>query len=492
MSLRISLFPAFVLCVLTSSCGNKSAPSAEKEAPSIQSALPVQSASPSASAASLEKAPVPPAKKPIPTLVPQLFEPAKGFDFYGVDDALIVVSGLEVGRIVDDKIEWLGKIPETNRWLGGSQINRVLGSMADGIDVLYSSVNGRAAQPTLFPLTGSKGAAVTFSPGGGMGWFIGTGKLGKTTIVGGYDMYDSYVIKTIRGPGLVINPTLATKMDCTDEEVQQQTFLGKSKESTIALPFRGLAVTEKGTLVTVGNICERDSRPAAEVWDQPGKSRIIELSSMIGKVSFFARLIRGKGDELWMDTHPVLRYNEGKIEPLPKLERPFSKLFVSRSRKLHGLMKRTIYRLDDGQWTAIAQLPWPMSFSTMTMDEQDNIWVSAAGGAAKLVEKSGLDVEGDCKTPFVYLYEVSWKNDSKYTYPTTRKALSTFPQVSEITLMEYWEDQRVLGIAVKSKEQGEAVIAHVKANMKDEHPELICYEPKKPRIIDMKADAKPK
>ena len=33
---------------------------------------------------------------------------------------------------------------------------------------------------------------------------------------------------------------------------------------------------------------------------------------------------------------------------------------------------------------------------------------------------------------------------------------------------------------------GEAVIAQVKANMKDEDPELLCYEPRAPRRIEMK------
>jgi hypothetical protein len=127
-----------------------------------------------------------------------------------------------------------------------------------------------------------------------------------------------------------------------------------------------------------------------------------------------------------------------------------------------------------------------MWFRTVAMDADGVIWVSHGKGVARLHEQSGADVEGSCATPFVYLYEVSWKNEPKYTYPTTRKALSTFPEVADITLMEYWEGARILGIKVKSKEQGEAVMAHVRANMKNEHPELICYAPKKPRVIEMK------
>ncbi|WP_437912510.1 hypothetical protein WME73_36145 [Sorangium sp. So ce302] len=104
-----------------------------------------------------------------------------------------------------------------------------------------------------------------------------------------------------------------------------------------------------------------------------------------------------------------------------------------------------------------------------------------------LREWSAGEAETYCKTPFVYLYDVALQNDAKFTFPTTRKALSTFPAVAQIGLVEYYEGGQRLGVTVKSKEQGEAVIAHVKANMKDEHPELICYAPKNPRVIEMKA-----
>jgi hypothetical protein len=40
-------------------------------------------------------------------------------------------------------------------------------------------------------------------------------------------------------------------------------------------------------------------------------------------------------------------------------------------------------------------------------------------------------------------------------------------------------------VQVETEAQGEAVMAHVKANMKDEYPELICYAPGNTRIIDI-------
>jgi hypothetical protein len=471
--------PFLALGLFSLAC-SKPDPLPEREPSSPKSAAPLSvSAAPSGSGATVPREPP---KSAVPTLVAHDFEPGHTLDLQPIEGALMVVNGLEVGRIVDDKVEWIGKITDTNQWLGGSQINAVHGVWPDGVDVLYSSLNGRAAQPTIYPLTGQKGAAVTFGPGGGMGWYSGSARLGKSTIVGGYDM-SGYRIETIRGPGLPIRPIKADKMGCTDEELSRQW----GRENAIAVGFRVLAATEKGTLVTVGTLCEREKEPAAEVWDEPGKSRIIPLKGMITEIGYFPRLLRGKGDVLWLDSTPVLQYEGGKFQPLPKLERPLRNLFVSPQGKLHGTSGRAVVRYDEGTWTVIANLAYPTTFRTIAMDEQGTIWVGSIG-VERLRPSENADIDNGCKTPFVYLYDVSWRNDAKYTYPTTRKALSSFPEVDRITLVEYWEGRRSLGIQVTSKEQGEAVIAHVKATMKDEHPELTCYVPtRNKRVIEMNA-----
>jgi hypothetical protein len=51
--------------------------------------------------------------------------------------------------------------------------------------------------------------------------------------------------------------------------------------------------------------------------------------------------------------------------------------------------------------------------------------------------------------------------------------------------VEFREGVLRLGLVVSSKAQGEAVIAHVKAAMKNERPTLLCYEPKAPRRIEV-------
>ncbi|MFO0759056.1 MAG: hypothetical protein U0359_21370 [Byssovorax sp.] len=456
----------------------------EKEPTGPKSAAPLSvSAAPSGSTStgvSQASAPREAPKSGVPTLVTESFEPGKTLDLYPIEGALMVVNALDVGRIVGEKVEWIGKIPDTNQWLGGSQINAVYGAWPDGVDVLYSSLNGRAAQPTIFPLTGPKGSAFTFGAGGGLGWYSGSARFDKSTVVGGYDM-TGYHIATIRGPGKPFWPTKAAKMGCTEQEMSRQW----GSENAIAVGFRALAATDKGTLVTVGTLCERENEPAAEVWDAPGKSRVIPLKDMISDIGYFPDLLRGKGDVLWLYSNPVLQYEGGQFTPLPRLERPIRNLFVSPEGKLHGISGRAIVRLDEGKWTTIANLAYPTSFRSIAMDEQGTIWVGG-NGVERLRPSADADIENGCKTPFVYLYDVSWKNDAKYTYPTTRKALSTFPEVASIKLVEYWEGRRSLGVEVKSKEQGEAVIAHVKANMKDEHPELTCFSPKRNvRVIEM-------
>ncbi|HSN97387.1 MAG TPA: hypothetical protein VLS89_03780 [Candidatus Nanopelagicales bacterium] len=83
-----------------------------------------------------------------------------------------------------------------------------------------------------------------------------------------------------------------------------------------------------------------------------------------------------------------------------------------------------------------------------------------------------------CPTPFVFLYDVSSVSPPGYAFPSTRKALSTFARVADISLVEFVHtSRRRLGVRVPSVEVGNEVMAHIVANMKDEHPELVCLDP---------------
>jgi hypothetical protein len=84
----------------------------------------------------------------------------------------------------------------------------------------------------------------------------------------------------------------------------------------------------------------------------------------------------------------------------------------------------------------------------------------------------------------VYISSVSSETPKKNPFPKTRKALSTFPEVSSTTFVEFEDNgSSHIGVKVTGTLQGEALIAHLKANLKDESPKLTCYDPLSPKTI---------
>ncbi len=468
-------------------CGKTPSPTAEKEAPLVASAASTLSAS--ASAASIERQ-EPPKPKQTPTFVPQKFNAPEGNlgGPYQVGGVIAVVDGLKVGRIVEDRVEWLKTMPEdeSNRVaLGGSTIRGVSGQWPDAVDVYYVSNQGRASRPTVYPLTG-KGAAHTVASGGGLGDIVGTATLGASSLVISVSpAFGGVEFVTTRGPGLVIKPQSPEKAGCKN---QRNYF---SSEPPAVVP-RGAGSTPAGTLLSVGGFCNDDD-PALEVWDKPGKSRIIDLRTWIKTLSWRSQILKGKDDEAWIYTgpsNPILRYYNGNVQALPLPAPNQVNIIASSSGKLYVNDGMAIHRWDENKWTLLAHLNWKTDFYNFAVDDKETIWVYHGGGVSKLVEGPSIAFKEGCAAPFVYMYEVSPENDNKFTFPSTRKALSNFEGVQDLGLVEFFEDGRKLGITVKSKEQGEALIAHIKANMKKENPTLLCYEPKNPRKIEMKNKGK--
>jgi hypothetical protein len=233
-------------------------------------------------------------------------------------------------------------------------------------------------------------------------------------------------------------------------------------------------------MVTVGTSCSGRGA-AAEVWDTHGKSRIVDLGRFWSD-AFQATLLQGEGDELWGIADrwsTVLRFREGAFEPVPDLGRPIRSLimnlFVSPRGVLYASDGRVVHRLDASGWTPVAILPPGRVFDQMVMDEQETIWVSS-GSVRRLRPGPAAAPPSGCATPFVYLYDVKAKNGSTYTYPATRKALSSFPEAKALGLVEVYDRKKRLGVTVTSAAQGEALIAHLHETMKDEDPRLFCFD----------------
>ena len=92
-------------------------------------------------------------------------------------------------------------------------------------------------------------------------------------------------------------------------------------------------------------------------------------------------------------------------------------------------------------------------------------------------------VEG-CDHPFVYIFDVSKSAPADFVFPSTKKALATFPAVADIELVELThQGKRRLGARVKDAAMGRALVTHIVANMKDEQPLLVCFTPSTERRI---------
>ena len=476
---------AFSLCITLVAC-NQSTPAPEKEAP--PAALAPQS---SASAAMVPVTTRPAAPKVVPTLTAVPFEPEGTHPelVAGIEGGIAVAEGLRVGRIEGgERIEWVGKIPaDDNQGFGGSFIASVHGRFPDSVDVLYYSNQGRAPQPTYTAVTG-KGQYFRVGEGGMPGDITDVATVGESTLVAAL-MYTGYIFMTVRGPKLSYKLTSFGEAGCKPEEE----FRNRGHTGDVpALAPRAFAATETGTVMTVGTLCDKRG-PTAEVWDKPGeKSRLVDLGEWLKAMDYSPDLLRSRGDELFLypgQKDPILRYRNGKFEPLPRLDKPITFAFVSQNRVLHALAGQTIHRFDEGTWVPVAHLAWPMKIRALVLDK-DTLWGSTWRNVFKFRETKSLALTDDCATPFVYLYDVSPDNAPDFTFPSTRKALASFEGASDLGLVEFREGTRRLGLTVKSKQQAEAVLAHIKATMKNEEPKLLCYAPTSPRSIPLTSKGK--
>jgi hypothetical protein len=466
---------------------NKPGATVNKEPPPASASPSDLRVAPSASAVS--SASVAPG---IPTLVKEPFAPggvAQSGSVYAVEGALLVEVDFRVGRVVGDKVEWLKKtIPKENPALGPNWVVSLHGRWPDGIGAVYRSTSGRASMPTYIPLTG---VGLEWSPApGSHGEILGVARVGESTLVGGRTMFNAeFEFKTVRGTA-VRKPQTPAQAGCKEGEMRK---LEDWQTPAPAISPSVVGATPEGTLISIGPLCEKRG-PAAEIWDKSGKSRITDVSRFWKKVSYWPKLLPGAGDEMWAFSDAwsrVLRYHDGEIEAVPDLGWPIQDLFVSARGQLHANDGRTIHRYDGRRWVPVGRLAKPETLGGVAMDDTDTLWTSGVYRLRPGPSGEGPAPEEGCATPFVYLYQVSGDNGPKFTYPATRKALSTFPDVAALGLVEYEDHHRTrLGLTVASMAQGQAVIAHLKEAMKDEDPRLYCFDVKtasKVRSIDMNA-----
>jgi hypothetical protein len=418
-----------------------------------------------------------------PTLkaVPYLTEESTG-RLFSAEGALLVASGDRVGRLVEGKVEWLGQVPPSAAWVGGgpSYVTWAGGRYPDRVDVMYSSNNGRAPMPTYKPLTG-EGGGLTLAPGGGFGSVVGFATVGESTLMMNHT-FEGYQVVRVRGPVLARIPTKPDAGGCKEGEVRNDEYT-----KGYAIEPHAFGASADGTVVLAGMRCGRKGAAAAEVWDKDGKSKIHDLSTWVKEIDYDTRLLHGPGEVSWIVTSgntPIVEYRDGRFAPLPALPN-LTTAFVSSARVLHVLDGQSIYAWTGGAFQKVADVVWPDR--SMDIHELGGRFFTSVGMKIHRFEPAEPIVFTEtCKTPFVYLYDVSPKSEPNFSFPATRKALSTFERLGDLSLVEFVEGVRRLGLTVPDAKTGEAVIAHVRANMKDENPKLLCYTPKSPRVIEMK------
>lgn len=421
----------------------------------------------------------------VPAFTVEPFAPAGSAlrSLFAIEGGLVVAEEQRVGRLEGDRIEWIGKIPKGDPAFGQTTVLAVHGRLPDNVGATYATGLGRVPMPTYIALTG-KAAQHTEAGGGGWG-AIFPARINDSTVLAAASGADGYRILTVRGPK-VARRFAPAKGRCKPDEMLGTFGPDDVNPAVVPSVFES---TQAGTLVSLGTLCQKRG-PAAEIWDKTtGASSIVDLGAWWSGADSASALLKGAGDELWAfadEFHPVLHFAGGKFEALPVLDSPTQNVFVSPSGQLHAYTSSgTFWRFEAGAWTPFARFVTPPShgFSTFALAADGALWSQVDNKVVRLRETTRIPAEDVCKNWFVYLYMASSSNAPGYTYPATRKALSTFPEIADVGLVEYGRSPRHLGITTTSKAQAHAVAAHIQATMKDEHPKVFCFVPENTRRI---------
>jgi hypothetical protein len=486
MAHRTSIIVFALPISLLASCSSGS--KSTGPAASADSAAPIasQSAAPSASGAVALAAPA-----TIPVLKGEKFGPGNILPtaLFPLEGTLVVLAGEKrVGRVAGDHFEWIEKeIPPGNVAFGDHYIVSVNGKWPDEIGVIFANMNGRAPEPTYFPLTG-KGMEHVTGPGGMWGMITGVARIEDSTILAASDMDSGTALFTVRGK-ITRSQTKAPDGGCKEGEVRPNVI--KADDPGVAIEPSAIESTPAGSLVTVGKLCEKRG-PAAEIWDPKGKSHIVDLSKWWKSMSYWPHLYKGAGDELFIvDTEwqPILRVKDGQVDAVPAFERPIFNVTTSASGKLHVSDGSTIFRLDGDAWTPVARLEEPDHFKVFAM-QGDDFWAFDAG-LIQFKEASREVPDATCKGSFVYLFAEASTDPPNYEYPHTREKLAAFPDLDDLSLVEFsFAGAKHVGATVKTEAEGRALVAYAKEHMTDDDPRYLCFAPKVLRTFELKKPAK--
>lgn len=461
------------LAALSSGC-TRTPPEAKEPPPAAVSVTePTSRPASSASAAQAD---------PIPTLVAEKFAPAgtSPSEVYAVEGGIAVTEGVRVGLVTGEAIRWVGGIPE--KGYRKNTIRSVVGRAPDLVAAVYAGGKRRIPQPTFQLLTGKKELIQGFN------WMHGPARVGETVFVV-TEVGSGPEIIPVHGPRLARHLITRAEAGCDPGEV---TWRGKGP----AVVPRALESTPAGTMISLGTLCEERSE-AAEVWEKDGNTRIVDLGQWWKSGSYASDgswLLKGEGDELfacpggWNDV--VLRYKDGELSALPELERRIADAFVSPQGQLHASDGKIVYRVERGKWVPAWILPAGVTIRALALDAQGTLWASGGGSVYRLRPGPPAPLDTECPTPFVHLHAA--REAEGTLYPAISAALAAFPEAASLGLVEFGSVySRQVGVTVKNRAQGRALVAYLATEMPGKDPRYFCYEPSNVKRIPLYELGKP-
>ncbi len=390
---------------------------------------------------------------------------------YVIDGHLLVSSRYRVGKVVGDRIEWIAKATETMAGGGDNLIQSLWGRSLGELNATLRNDNGRIGTELFDAVTG-EGYDTAYGPGGGYGSISGYAYLGESMVLFGRD-YMGPRMEVGRGKPVERYSIPAGSVGCKTPGYQPM-------GAVHSWAFGG---ARNGMLVSAGAHCDGD-KPALEVWPpNEKKPSIVKLDAWLDEQARFDAVEPVGADAVWLLPYrgtKILELRGDKVTVVHDIE-GYDKGQMGADDTLYVSDKRNLWEVRGAERKIVAKLAWPTHLHAIVRHE-GTFWVRVLGSVYRLVPGKDPEVLDECKTPFVHLYDVKVDVLPDFTFPATRKALSSFSGAKEVSLVEFVEGARRLGVVVPSREVGEAVVAHVKATMKDEQPRLVCYEPKSPKV----------
>ena len=445
---------------------------------------PVVTATPGATAAPTAAAEPPPAVSKLVAVAslpgPSMVFPVEGGLVLARDETAEVKPqgawGVQIGIVKGDEADFSqGLLLD-----GMHRVVHIGGALPDAVDVLAIGDTGRTGIAEHYVL---KGKALSASSAKVGLFHTGVARVGGSVLSLQAPMFsfsDVPKVATVRGPAL------SYKLQAADKKCETQ--------RAVVFPY-AFGVTGDGAVVSYGSTC--DDKAATEVWAAAGKPSVI-VPIPGAEVDREARLVTGKGKDLWLLSQTVQRFdgttwtaidpppgyaNEGAVAPDGTLWAVTSSgsVIAWRNDEWHlemlpdGAAANHIAITNDGVvWvtTATALL------RTRRPDDGAGVKLDAKDKAPPPKKKRLLPGSPRCTQNVVVLYGFTKVTPDDYDFPLTRKAIKGHKEYSKTRFVVTKDGgQKFFTAMVPDFDTGKKLVQLIEKEVQGSKPQVVCAEP---------------